>query len=68
MSQKKLKEVSFGATTIQKLRRITLDPNLLKTLGLGEGDRIEVVLVVDTGEICLRKSEQPSEKKPQRGL
>lgn len=40
---------------IQKLRRITLDPNLLRTLGLAEGDDLEVTLMVETGEIRLRK-------------
>lgn len=55
MSQNTLQEVSFGTTTIQKLRRITLDQNLLRTLSLEEGDSVEVVLVVATGDICLRK-------------
>lgn len=56
MNEKALQEVSFGTTTIQKLRRITLDQNLLRTLNLEEGDSVEVVLLVSTGEICLRKS------------
>lgn len=55
MSHITLQEVSFGTTTIQKLRRITLDQNLLRTLNLEEGDSVEVVLIVATGEICLRK-------------
>jgi hypothetical protein len=50
-----LQEVSFGTATIQKLRRVTLDPNLLRTLGLAEGDLLEVALLVETGEIRLRK-------------
>lgn len=50
-----LHEVSFGTSTIQKLRRITLDSNLLRTLGLSEGDTLEVVLLAETGEIRLRK-------------
>lgn len=40
---------------IQKLRRIALDSNLLRTLGLEEGDSLEVCLLVETGEIRLRK-------------
>ena len=55
MSQNTLQEVSFGTTSIQKLRRITLDQNLLRTLSLEEGASVEVVLVVATGDICLRK-------------
>jgi hypothetical protein len=55
MSQNTLQEVSFGTTSIQKLRRITLDQNLLRNLSLEEGDSLEVVLVVATGDICLRK-------------
>ena len=50
-----LSEVSFGPATIQKLRRIALDSNLLRTLGLEEGDSLEVSLLVETGEIRLRK-------------
>jgi len=51
---------------IQKLRRITLDQNLLRTLELEEGDTLDVVLLVDTGEIRLRKTEpdiDPIQKK-----
>ncbi|WP_133164351.1 hypothetical protein [Solimonas fluminis] len=55
MSKPILSEVSFGPATIQKLRRISLDSNLLRTLGLTEGDSLEVALLVETGEIRLRK-------------
>lgn len=55
MTKKALTEVSFGAVTIQKMRRIALDPNLLRTLNLSEGDGLEVVLLVDTSEILLRR-------------
>lgn len=51
-----LTEVSFGTTTIQRMRRVTLDANLLRTLGLSEGDSLDVVLLVGGGEILLRKS------------
>lgn len=50
-----LLEVSFGPTMIQKMRRISLDANLLRTLGLEEGDSLDVALMVETGEIRLRK-------------
>jgi bifunctional DNA-binding transcriptional regulator/antitoxin component of YhaV-PrlF toxin-antitoxin module len=59
MTHKPVREVSFGSTTIQKLRRVTLDQNLLRNLDLKEGDSLEVVLLVDTGEICLRKKVNP---------
>jgi bifunctional DNA-binding transcriptional regulator/antitoxin component of YhaV-PrlF toxin-antitoxin module len=62
MSHDHLIEVSFGTATIQKLRRITLDQNLLRTLDLEEGDCVEVVLLTDTGEIRLRKTRQDAKK------
>lgn len=63
-----LSEVSFGPTMIQKMRRISLDANLLRTLGLEEGDSLDVALMVETGEIRLRKI-SPSKHKltPQNG-
>ena len=55
-------------TTIQKLRRITLDANLLRTLDLAEGDSVEIVLIVESGEICLRRVVLPHVvSKPLRG-
>lgn len=57
-------KVSFGTSTIQRSRRIALDPNLLTTLGLNEGDTVKVELDVgsatiliskDTGSATLRK-------------
>lgn len=58
MSKVPLAEVSFGVVTIQKLRRIALDSNLLRTLGLSEGDTLEVALNVETSEVILRKQER----------
>lgn len=49
-------KVSFGSTKIQRLRRVALDSNLLKTLELKEGDLLEVSLETATGEIRLRKA------------
>jgi bifunctional DNA-binding transcriptional regulator/antitoxin component of YhaV-PrlF toxin-antitoxin module len=66
MPPSQLPEVSFGTATIQKLRRITLDQNLLRTLHLEEGDCVEVVLLTGTGEICLRK-QQESKKMIKKG-
>jgi formylmethanofuran dehydrogenase subunit D len=52
----RLKKVSFGTLKIQKLRRIALDPNLLDTLGLHEGDSVKVELDVGTSTILIRKN------------
>lgn len=62
MSQTRLNKVSFGSVSIQKLRRISLDQNLLRTLDLDVGDTLDVILMVDTGEIHLRKSSQPAKR------
>lgn len=67
MTKSQLEEVSFGTATIQKLRRITLDQNLLRTLQLEEGDCVDVVLLTNTGEICLRKHQQESKKMIKKG-
>jgi len=67
MTHSMLNEVYFGTVTIQKLRRITLDQNLLRTLHLKEGDSVEVVLLTNTGEICLRKHQQESKKMINKG-
>lgn len=68
MTKPRLNEVTFGSVIVQKLRRVTLDQNLLKTLGLAEGDSLDVVLLVDTGEIRLRKSERLDLHKQNKGL
>jgi hypothetical protein len=39
-----LKKVSYGTTKIQTLRRVALDPNLLRTLGLDIGDSVHIEL------------------------
>jgi bifunctional DNA-binding transcriptional regulator/antitoxin component of YhaV-PrlF toxin-antitoxin module len=51
-----LTEVSFGTVIVQRSRRIALDANLLRTLGIAEGDAVEVVLMVDSSEIILRRA------------
>jgi hypothetical protein len=50
-----LKKVSFGTSIIQKSRRVALDPNLLHTLELKEGDKVRVELDIDTATILIRK-------------
>lgn len=59
-----IKVVSFGTSTIQKLRRVTLDPNLLTTLGLREGDTVKIELDVDRAMILIRKNALST---PQKG-
>lgn len=56
MTKHALTEVSFGTVIIQRARRIALDANLLRTLGIAEGDTVEVVLLVDSAEIILRRA------------
>jgi bifunctional DNA-binding transcriptional regulator/antitoxin component of YhaV-PrlF toxin-antitoxin module len=63
-----LSEVSFGEVTIQRLRRVTLDANLLRTLGLVEGDSVDVVLLVDSSDIVMRRCKDVSFKKNQSGI
>lgn len=62
MTKNALTEVSFGTVTIQRSRRIALDANLLRTLGIAEGDSIEVVLLVDSSEIILRRADNAANK------
>jgi hypothetical protein len=50
-----LKKVSFGTSMIQRARRIALDPNLLATLQLQEGDSVTIDLDVESATILIRK-------------
>lgn len=50
-----IKKVSFGTSMIQRNRRVALDPNLLTTLGLQEGDTVQIELDVGTATILIRK-------------
>jgi len=50
-----LKIVSYGTSRIQKLRRVALDPNLLNTLGMQEGDVVRIDLDVDTATILIKQ-------------
>ena len=56
-TMKSISKVSFGTSRIQKLRRVALDGNLLKTLGLEEGDAVDVELDINTATILIRKTE-----------
>jgi formylmethanofuran dehydrogenase subunit D len=60
---KGLKKVSFGTSIIQKSRRVALDPNLLHTLELKEGDKVKVELDIDTATILIRKAATAAESK-----
>jgi len=50
-----LKIVSYGTSRIQKLRRVALDPNLLTTLGMQEGDLVRVDLDVRSATILIKR-------------
>jgi hypothetical protein len=50
-----IKVVSYGTSRIQKLRRVALDPNLLTTLGMEEGDLVRVDLDVHTATILIKR-------------
>jgi hypothetical protein len=63
---KSLRRVSFGTSTIQKLRRIALDSNLLATLNLKEGDTVKIDLDVATATILIRKD--AGSDKPRNGV
>jgi len=62
---KSIKVVSFGTSTIQKLRRIALDSNLLTTLELQEGDTVKIDLDVASATILIRKD--AASNKPEVG-
>lgn len=60
---KSLKLVSFGTSIIQRSRRVALDPNLLQTLQLKEGDKVRVELEIDTSTILIRKAAAVASKR-----
>jgi hypothetical protein len=65
-TMKSIKVVSFGTSTIQKLRRVALDPNLLTTLELQEGDTVRIDLDVASATILIRKG--AGSNKPEVGV
>lgn len=50
----RLKKVSFGTSRIQKLRRVSLDQNILETLGLAIGDMVRVELDLEQEAVIIR--------------
>lgn len=62
-----LKKVSFGTSIIQKSRRVALDPNLLDTLELKEGDKVRVELDIDTATIMIRRAGAASSRRGRSG-
>ena len=62
-----LKKVSFGTSIIQRSRRIALDPNLLETLKLKEGDKVRVELDVDSETILIRRAVAVPQKRSRDG-
>jgi bifunctional DNA-binding transcriptional regulator/antitoxin component of YhaV-PrlF toxin-antitoxin module len=67
VTKQALTEVSFGTVIVQRARRIALDANLLRTLGIAEGDSVEVVLLVDSSEIILRRASDAMAKTTEAG-
>lgn len=62
-----MKLVSFGVTSIQKGRRISLDDSLLQNLSIKVGDQVEVFLDTEEEAIVVKKSQNPPpEVKPGR--
>jgi len=59
-----MKLVSFGVTSVQKGRRITLDDSLLQNLNIKEGDIVELFLDTEEEAIIVKKPQNsPSEVK-----
>ena len=59
-----MKLVSFGVTSVQKGRRISLDDSLLKNLSIKVGDQVEIFLDTEEEAIVVKKSQNsPSEVK-----
>ncbi len=63
----RLKKVSYGTSIIQKSRRVALDPNLLDTLNLKEGDKVRVELDTDSATILIRKAIAVASARRSRG-
>jgi len=62
-----MKLVSFGVTSVQKGRRISLDDSLLQNLSIKVGDQVEIFLDTEEEAIVVKKSQNPPpEVKPGR--
>jgi len=51
-----IKKVSYGTTTIQKLRRVSLDQNLLETLRLEVGDSVRIELDTEQEAVIITRA------------
>lgn len=54
-----MKLVSFGVTSIQKGRRISLDDSLLKNLSIKVGDQVEIFLDTEEEAVVVKKAQNP---------
>ena len=52
---------SYGTAKVYKTNQIKLDPNLLATLGIQAGDRVEVFLDTEERVIVIRGCHVPDE-------
>lgn len=50
-----MKFVSFGVTSVQKGRRVSLDDSLLQNLGIKVGDQVEIFLDTEEEAIVVKK-------------
>jgi len=55
-----MKLVSFGVTSVQKGRRISLDDSLLQNLSIKVGDQVEIFLDTEEEAIVVKKSQNYS--------
>jgi len=58
-----VKRVSFGFTSVQKGRRVTIKDSLLDNLGIKVGDPIELLLDTKEEAIVIRKPKQKARGK-----
>lgn len=57
-----MSRVSFGSRIIQKLKRISLDHNLLDNLQVQEGEAIDLYFDTEEKAIVIKKSENTGGK------
>lgn len=53
-----VKLASYGTVKVYKSNRIKLDPNLLNTLGIRPGDKVEVFLDTEKRAIIIRSLDE----------
>jgi len=54
--------VSFGSRVVQKLKRVSLNHNLLENLHVREGDTIDLYFDTEEEAIVIKKSDVKSAK------